>query len=101
MGNEADDEFDRAGEDEQPADEPQQPAAHSNGDGPSAEYDYVDPAEEIDEPVLADSGADEGRPPEGGQPPDEAAPTGEAGPLDEIGSRDRRKWIVIPFDVRY
>jgi transcriptional antiterminator NusG len=99
MGNEADDELDRAGADEQPADEPQQqpPAAHSNGDGPSAEYDYVDPADEVDEPVLSDAGAGagEGVPPVGGEPADEAAPRGEAGPLGEIGSEDGRNWFVI------
>ena len=98
MGNDADDEFDRAGEDAQPAnssDQPTQPAAHSNGDGPSAEYDYVEPADDIDEPVLSDSGSDQGTPPAGAQPPDEAAPAGEAGSLGEIGSEDGRNWFVI------
>jgi len=97
MGNEADDEFEHVGATEEPADDEQQPAARRNGDSPSPEYDYVEPADESDEPDLSDAGKDTGTggPTFGGEPPDEAPSSGDAGALGEIGSEDGRNWFVI------
>ncbi len=90
MGNEADDELDRAGEDEQPAEGlGQPPAAHANGDGPEAEYDFVDPAAEAQTPA-----ADELTPDEPAAEVETGASEGEAAPPAE-GSEDGRNWFVI------
>jgi transcription termination/antitermination protein NusG len=97
MGNEADDELEHAGEDEQPL-EPadQKPPTSLNGDGPEAEYDFVEPSAEDAQPEAgSDSGTGAGAPPAEGEPPDEAAPSGESAPLGEIGSEDGRNWFVI------
>ena len=96
MGNEADAEFEHAGADEQPADDSvQPPAPRLNGDGPSAEYDYVEPADEATQPeATSDLGAGEGAPPDVGAPPVEGASLGEAAPPAE-GSEDGRNWFVI------
>jgi transcriptional antiterminator NusG len=87
MGNEADDEFEHVGATEGPAEDEQQPVPHRNGDSPSPEYDFVDPADEKDEPEpVSDRGSAVGEP--------LAEAQGEpALPLE--GSEDGRNWFVI------
>jgi transcriptional antiterminator NusG len=85
MGNEADDEFDLAGEGEQQPDgSDQAPAARLNGDSPSAEYDATDDAAQpaAEEPVVDEPA------------PEAEAPEGEATPPAEV-SEDGRNWFVI------
>ena len=91
MGNEADDELEHAGADELPPDgQPHANPVIGRGDGPEAEYDYVEPVE----PETSNSDTGAGAPPDDGVPPGEAAPVGEAAPPSEF-SPDGRNWFVI------
>src|SRR5947209_3495902 len=90
MGNEADDEFEHAGAEEGPQEDSNQLAASSRGrgNGPEAEYDFV-------EPETTDSEAGQGEPPDrGSSPEDEPAAEGEAA-LPADFSEDGRNWFVI------
>jgi len=92
MINQADDDLEHAGAEELPPDEqPQASPAVGRGDGPEAEYDYVEPVE----PELNDSDAGAGEPPDAGTPTDGEPPAeSAAAPISEF-SEDGRNWFVI------
>ena len=91
MINQADDDLEHAGAEELPLDEqPEVSRAVGRGDGPEAEYDYVEPVE----PELSDSGVGDGDAQHEAAAADEAEPPSEAAPISEF-SEDGRNWFVI------